>query len=81
MIFTDSPYNVRIAGNVTKTPHREFTMASGEQFLAFNRNWLAAATPYLIDGGVVAAFIDWRGYPILHAAAVAESLTALNLVV
>ncbi|MDT2021226.1 DNA modification methylase [Methylocella sp. CPCC 101449] len=85
MIFTDPPYNVRIAGNVTKTPHREFTMASGEmsdeQFLAFNRNWLAATTPYLINGGVVAAFIDWRGYPIVHAAAVAESLTALNLVV
>jgi len=39
-MLTDEPYNVKIAGNVTGGPHREFAMASGEmtsaEFLAFN---------------------------------------------
>ena len=40
LVLTDEPYNVPIAGNVTKSRHREFAMASGEmsegEFLAFN---------------------------------------------
>jgi hypothetical protein len=42
MVFTDPPYNVAIAGNVSglgKVQHREFAMASGEmtraEFVAF----------------------------------------------
>ena len=30
LILTDPPYNVPIAGNVTKGGHREFVQASGE---------------------------------------------------
>lgn len=83
--FTDVPYNVPIAGHVTKGDHREFTMASGEmtddQFLAFNRGWMAAALPHVRDGGLIGTFIDWRGYPTVHAAAVRTELSAINLIV
>jgi DNA modification methylase len=85
LVLTDEPYNVPIAGNVTKGRHREFAMASGEmtdvEFLAFNEAWIAAAAPYLCDGGVLATFIDWRGYSTVSAAAGKLGLKPLNLVV
>ena len=60
-------------------------MASGEmtdaEFLAFNEAWIAAVRPYLCDGGVFGTFIDWRGYPTVHSAAVKLGLKPLNLVV
>jgi hypothetical protein len=60
-------------------------MASGEmsddQFLAFNAAWIGATLRHLCDGGVFGTFIDWRGNPIVHAAAIELGLTALNLVV
>lgn len=85
MVFTDEPFNVAIGGHVTGGEHREFVMASGEmtdaQFLDFNQKWMDAVLPYLIDGGILGTFIDWRGLPIAHAAATALGLTPLNLVV
>jgi DNA modification methylase len=85
MVFTDEPFNVQIGGHVTGGTHREFVMASGEmtdaQFLEFNRKWIGALLPYLIDGGIFATFIDWRGLPIVHEAATGLGLTPLNLVV
>jgi DNA modification methylase len=85
LLLTDEPYNVRIAGNVTRRGHREFAMASGEmteaEYLEFNRAWITTALPRLADGAVLASFIDWRGYPTLHAAALAAALTPLGLVV
>ena len=85
LLLTDEPYNVKIAGNVTGGAHREFAMASGEmsdaEFLKFNADWLKAALPYLVDGGVIGSFIDWRGLPTVHAAAITLSLTPLNLIV
>lgn len=85
MIFTDEPFNVAISGNVTGGDHREFVMASGEmtdaQFLEFNRNWIGALVPYLLDGGLFGTFIDWRGLPIVHAAATGHGMTPVNLVV
>jgi DNA modification methylase len=60
-------------------------MASGEmsdeQFLEFNRSWIGALLPYLIDGGVFGTFIDWRGLPIVHSAAIELGLSPLNLIV
>jgi len=51
MVFTDPPYNVTIAGNVSglgKTKHREFAMASGEmspdEFTNFLQAHLLAAS-------------------------------------
>ena len=85
MVFTDEPFNVAIRGNVSGGDHREFVMATGEmtdeQFLEFNRKWMDAVIPHLVDGGVLGTFIDWRGLTIAHAAATALGLTPLNLVV
>jgi DNA modification methylase len=85
LVLTDEPYNVKIAGNVTGTGHREFAMASGEmsdaEFLAFNEAWITVVLPYLCDGGVCGSFIDWRGLPTVHSAAVKLGLVALNLIV
>ncbi len=85
LVLTDEPYNVKIQNNVTRGKHREFAMASGEmsdgQFFEFNFGWIDAALPYLIDGGLFGTFIDWRGFPIVHAAATKLGLTALNLIV
>ncbi len=85
LVLTDEPYNVPIAGHVSGGGHREFAMASGEmtdpEFLAFNVAWMEAVLPYLRDGGAFGTFIDWRGNPIVHAAATKLSLTPLNLIV
>jgi DNA modification methylase len=70
---------------VTGGYHREFLTASGEmsesEFLDFNRRWMSAAIPQLVDGGILATFIDWRGLPVFHASATAEGMTPLNLIV
>ena len=42
---------------------------------------MAAVLPYLCDGGVCGAFIDWRGYPTVFAAASKLRLIPLNLIV
>ena len=85
LVLTDEPYNVKVAGNVTRGDHREFAMASGEmtnaEFPAFNDAWMAAVLPYLCDGGVFGTFIDWRGSPTVHSAATKLSLVPLNLIV
>jgi DNA modification methylase len=85
LVLTDEPYNVKIAGHVTGGAHREFAMASGEmsdeEFLGFNIAWIEAALPHLCEGGVFGSFIDWRGAPIVNAAAAKLALTPLNLIV
>ena len=85
LILTDEPYNVPIAGHVTGGQHREFAMASGEmtdaEFLAFNEAWMEAVLPCLCDGGVFGTFIDWRGLPMVHSAALKVGLVPLNLIV
>jgi DNA modification methylase len=85
LIQTDVPYNVKIAGHVTGGAHREFRMASGEmsdvEFLGFIAASIEAALPHLCDGGVFGTFIDWRGLPTVHSAAVQLGLAPLNLIV
>ena len=85
VVLTDEPYNVPIAGHVSGGDHREFAMASGEmsdaEFLSFNVAWIDTASGHLCDGGVFGTYIDWRGLPIVHAAAGQLGLTPLNLVV
>ena len=51
------------------------------EFLDFNRKWINAVLPYLVEGGVLGTLIDWRGLPIVHASATALGLTPLDLVV
>jgi hypothetical protein len=66
MVFTDPPYNVRIAGVVgrSKTKHAEFAEASGEQspeeFVAFLKETLGNATRVSRDGAVHYVCMDWR---------------------
>ncbi|WP_375459736.1 site-specific DNA-methyltransferase [uncultured Enterovirga sp.] len=85
MVFTDQPYNLAIVGHVTGGKHREFAMASGEmskdEFGAFNAAWIGAALAHLMDGGLLATFIDWRGVGSVSAAALAAGLEQLNLIV
>jgi DNA modification methylase len=85
LVLTDQPYNVKIAGNVTRGNHREFAMASGEMsdegFFDFNLDWMKGAAAYLRDGGIFGTFIDWRGAPTVAAAAARVGLTPLNLIV
>jgi DNA modification methylase len=85
LVLTDEPYNVKVAGNVTRGDHREFAMASGEmtdaEFLAFNGAWIATVLPYLCDGGILSTFIDWRGLPTVHLAVGSLGLVPLNLIV
>ena len=85
LVLTDEPYNVRISGHVSGGGHREFAMGSGEmtdtEFLAFNIAWMKAVLSCLCSGGVFGTFIDWRGYPIVFAAASELGLIPLNLIV
>jgi ParB-like nuclease domain len=85
LVLTDEPDNVPIVGNVTKGRHREFPMAVGEmsrdEFLAFNEAWMKAVLPHLHEGGILATFIDWRGYETANAAATKLDLIPLNLIV
>ena len=67
MVFTDPPYNVRIAGNVSglgKARHREFAMASGEmtarEFTNFLRRALTNLAEFSIDGSIHFVCMDWR---------------------
>ncbi len=85
LILTDEPYNVSISGHVSGGAHREFAMASGEmsdsQFHSFNVAWIGAVLPHLRDGGVFGTFIDWRGHPIVLAAASKLGLNAKSLAI
>lgn len=67
MVFTDPPYNVRIAGNVSglgKAQHREFAMASGEmsqrEFTNFLRRALTNLAEFSVDGSIHFICMDWR---------------------
>lgn len=85
-VLTDEPFNVPIVGHVTgKAHHREFAEASGEmtpaEFAAFNRDWFTNAAAAVVDGGLIATFIDWRSIEIVLATARELGLTLLNIVV
>ena len=54
---------------------------SRDEFLAFNEAWMKAVLPHLHDGGILATFIDWRGYETANAAATKLDLIPLNLIV
>ncbi|MDU8944350.1 DNA modification methylase [Ovoidimarina sediminis] len=79
-VFTDPPYNVKIAGNArsTNAGFQEFVEASGEMsdgdYLAFLTDTLGNAVAVLKPGGVLFACIDWR-----HVGEMAEALDALGL--
>lgn len=67
MVFSDPPYNVAIAGNVSglgKTKHREFAMASGEmnpdEFTKFLETACSRLVEFSTDGSIHFICMDWR---------------------
>lgn len=67
MIFTDPPYNVAIARNVSglgKVTHREFAMASGEmsrgEFTGFLKTVFDRLANSSADGSILFVCMDWR---------------------
>ena len=75
MIFTDPPYNVPIAGNVSglgMIHHRDFMMACGEmdetEFTAFLTRACALHARYSTNGSLHFVFMDWRHLAELLAA-------------
>jgi DNA modification methylase len=60
-------------------------MANGEmnaeEFMAFNKAWMSAAMAYLVDGGLLATFIDWRSVEIVLACGRELDLALLNVIV
>ena len=65
--FTDPPYNVPIAGNVSglgKTKHREFAMASGEmsddEFAEFLEQSFSQIAASCVPGAIAFICMDWR---------------------
>lgn len=66
-MFTDPPYNVPIAGNVSglgKNRHPEFAMASGEmtppEFTVFLRTVFGHLATFSLDGSLHYICMDWR---------------------
>lgn len=67
LIIGDTPYNVRIAGNVSglgKVKHGEFVMASGEmsgaEFVQFQKAVFQVCSDVSVAGSLHFYFIDWR---------------------
>ena len=74
------------AGHVTsQSHHREFAMAGGEmsrdEFTKFIRDWMTAAAAHLLDGGLLATFIDWRSIDLVLACGRELGFQLLNIVV
>ncbi|HYA73813.1 MAG TPA: DNA methyltransferase [Roseiarcus sp.] len=85
LVLTDEPYNVANVGHVTSNAnHREFAFAHGEmsreQFREFNLAWMSAAKARVIDGGLLATFIDWRSIELVIACGTELGLDLLNVV-
>ena len=73
IVFTDPPYNVRVAGHVSqRTDAREFAMASGElsseEFVDFLQTISGHIAANVENGAVVYICMDWRHLDELSAA-------------
>jgi DNA modification methylase len=76
LVFSDPPYNVAIAGNVSgrgKSKHRDFAMASGEmsesEFTQFLRTAFEQLCGASADGSIHFICMDWRHMREVLAAA------------
>jgi len=86
LALTDVPFNVPIRGHCTgQAHHREFAVAHGElsreEFDAFNKDWMRLASAVLVEGGLLATFIDWRSVDLILSAGRELGLDLLNIVV
>lgn len=85
-VFTDPPWNVRVAGHVTSGgKHGEFVMASGEmsdaEFTDFLIKVVIQIEAALIPGGLAYFCVDWRHVRHTLDGAEATKLQFLNLLV
>ena len=88
LVFTDPPYNVKIAGNVCglgSIQHEEFAFASGEmseaEFIAFLAAFLNETKRVSVDGAILFVCMDWKHLHELTAAARQTGLALKNLCV
>jgi DNA modification methylase len=88
LIFTDPPFNCRIAHNVSglgKIKHSDFRMASGEmssgEFTEFLKTSFAHLAAFSVDGAIHFIFIDWRRSKEMIAAGEAVYSELKNLCV
>ncbi len=86
LVLTDVPYNVPVRSHCTSQPHhREFAMAHGElsreEYFAFNTDWMRPSLEQLVDGGLLATYIDWRNIELVLAAGRELDLDLLNVVI
>jgi DNA modification methylase len=88
LIFTDPPYNVPIAGNVSglgRKRHAEFAMGSGEmsepEFGTFLVTSLSLMMRFSADGSIHYICMDWRHIGTLLAAAAGVYAEVKNLCV
>jgi DNA modification methylase len=88
MVFTDPPYNLRIAGNVSglgKIHHRNFMMASGElsaaEFTVFLTKVFTALARHSVAGSLHFQCIDWRHMGEMLAAGAAAYTELKNVCV
>jgi DNA modification methylase len=54
---------------------------NSEEFATFNQKWMGVAASVLMDGGLLASFIDWRSVEIILAVGRGLDLDLLNIVV
>jgi DNA modification methylase len=87
MVFTDPPYNIRIASvqGRGRIRHREFAAASGEmsskEFTAFLADSLALAATHSAEGSIHYVCMDWRHMGEILAAGEQVYAEFKNLVV
>jgi DNA modification methylase len=85
MVLTDAPFPIAIERHETASDHREDGTVSevmiNAQLLEFNRDWMNAVFPHVMDGGLFGTFIGWRDLPLAHAVATALGITPIDLVV
>jgi DNA modification methylase len=88
MMFADGPYNVPIAGHVTRSKSaqgHDFPMGKGElspaEFETFLTTTLGLAAKHLRNGAISYVCIDWRGLSVTLAAGNAVFSKLLNLCV
>jgi DNA modification methylase len=88
LVFTDPPYNVRIAGHVQgrgRVKHREFAFASGEmtddEYVNFLSQSCRNIARVCVDGAIAFICTDWRHFEALLKAARTASAELKNVIV
>ncbi|ATE66200.1 DNA modification methylase [Rhizorhabdus dicambivorans] len=88
MVFTDSPYNVKIAGNVSglgKKTHRDFVQGVGEfdedGFIEFQTSYIRNLADFCEDGSLLYLCMDHRHMWEIQSGIRANGLAHVNLAI